>query len=508
MKVNHKRIKLLLFAEAFLIFVILINTIEWGSDRSKITKASAAASLPAVSAEKRLMSRLPFSGNYTDVQGVLTFRGNHHRDNPVYGVADVKLKKITKSWQFATLSKGKWGGGAGWTGQPVLMHWDKAVKKHMNLYSSYKKKDFVEIIQGSLNGYVYFLDIKTGKQTRPPINTGNPIKGSVSLDARGYPLLYVGQGIPETNPFGFILYNLFNGKRVLTVKGIDKAAPRAWGAFDGSALFDRNNDTMYVGGENGLLYKIKLNTKYNKSKGTLKITPKITKRSSAPSNSFGIENSLAADNGKLFFSDNGGNMKCVDANLKTKWKYTLRDDTDSTIVLEKEKNKLVLYSGSEVDKQGASGTSRFVKLNASNGKRLWMRKFKCYNVTDLNGGMLSTPALGKKKVSKYVFITLCRTPNKSDGMIYALNKTTGKTVWSYKLPGFAWSSPVIIYDKSGKGYVFHIDMYGNVRLFDGNSGKVLSVLHIGSNVEASPAVYKNHIVVASRSGYINCFKIK
>ena len=67
--------------------------------------------------------------------------------------------------------------------------------------------------------------------SRPALVTGNSIKGSVSLDPRGYPLLFVGQGIPQTRPIGLRVFELINHREVFFLPGSDKAAPRrGWGA--------------------------------------------------------------------------------------------------------------------------------------------------------------------------------------------------------------------------------------------------------------------------------------
>ena len=41
--------------------------------------------------------------------------------------------------------------------------------------------------------------------------------------------------------------------------------------FDGSALVDAETDTLIYPGENGILYLIRLNTKYDLNSGTLSI---------------------------------------------------------------------------------------------------------------------------------------------------------------------------------------------------------------------------------------------
>ena len=74
------------------------------------------------------------------------------------------------------------------------------------------RSGFTEVIQASLAGQVYFIDLKTGKASRNPISIGNPIKGSVAVHPYGVPMLYVGDGINETGKVGFRLFSLIDQK--------------------------------------------------------------------------------------------------------------------------------------------------------------------------------------------------------------------------------------------------------------------------------------------------------
>lgn len=136
--------------------------------------------------------------NYTDVDGIVTFRGNNFRDTAVYGNTHIKDGKIKDLWTAQTGSitfgDATWS-GSGWTGQPLMEKWPKEVKQHMNMYNWAKEKeDLVEIIYACMDGYVYFLDLETGKPTRDALFLGYTFKGSGALDPRGYPILYVGAG--------------------------------------------------------------------------------------------------------------------------------------------------------------------------------------------------------------------------------------------------------------------------------------------------------------------------
>ena len=136
--------------------------------------------------------------SYTDVDGIVTFRGNNFRDTASYGNTQIKEGKITDLWTASTgsitVGDATWS-GSGWTGQPLMEKWSKEAKQSMNMYDWAKEKDdLVEVIYACMDGYVYFLDLETGEPTREALFLGYTFKGSGALDPRGYPILYVGAG--------------------------------------------------------------------------------------------------------------------------------------------------------------------------------------------------------------------------------------------------------------------------------------------------------------------------
>jgi len=455
-----------------------------------------------------------FPAAYTDVEGILTFRGGHERSAPSYGTVSMTKFRPKIAWEKTTKSS-SWGGGAGWTGQPAIVRWSPEVLRTMNVKPKFKSKPgFTEVIYGSLDGHVYFLELETGEETRGPIKVGNPIKGSVSIDARGFPLLYVGEGIPENGTIGFNLYGLIDQKRLLRVNGKDSYAYRTWGAFDSSALFNRFEDTLIVGGENGLFYHLKLNTKFEPGRRTLTIDPVIGKyRYKAGGNSYpGIENSIAAYRDLAFFADNGGSVLAM--NLRThatEWVLPPVDDTDATIVLETENGVPFLYTGTEVDKQGRKGHSVLRKINGLTGEVVWQSRYESFSVLGahpINGGLLATPVLGKGRISHLAIFTIARYGSFSGGVMVALDKKTGKEVWRLPMKNYAWSSPVDVYDESGKPYLIQADSAGTVTVVDALDGKAKGSLRIGTNIESSPAVFGSYAVVASRGGKIYGIKLE
>ncbi len=453
-----------------------------------------------------------FPEEYTDLPGVLTFRGNNYRTAPSYGYITPTSHTLHTEWSFRTNTHHRWGGGAGWTGQPSIVTWEKDVLDMMNVDSEFKEQEsFTEVIYGSLDGSVYFAELETGKLTRPPLKVGGPIKGSVSVDPRGYPLLYVGQGVPDQAPIGYRIYSLIDGSELYFIEGMDPFAYRGWGAFDGAALINRESDQLVLGGENGLFYMANLHTEFNREKKSITVQPeKIKTRYQVQGNHYpGIENSVAVYRNIAYFADNGGSILAIDLTDQTPL-FALEgiDDTDATIVIEEQDNRPVLYTGTEVDHQGSKGYCYIRKIDGLTGEVLWMIDYPAYSVPGVVGGMLATPVVGKESIDHLAIFTIARYQNVHSGLMIAVNKMTGEEEWRIEMPHYAWSSPVDVYTETGDAYLIQADSIGNLHLIEGTTGEMKDVINLGANIEASPAVYNNHIIVASRGGSIFAIKVE
>lgn len=462
-----------------------------------------------LSIEEDISKDVVFQDKYSTLEGIPTFRGNNYRTAPSFGVSDLSNKSLSTAWEFKT-SSSSWGGGAGWTGQPAIIRWPKELRETMNIYDEFKyKENLTEAIYASLDGNIYFLDIETGKQTRDKINIGNPIKGSVSVDPRGLPLLYVGEGIKEKGYVGFNIYSLIDGEHLFELNGSDSFASRSWPAFDSCAIVNAETDSVIVGGENGLLYIIKLNSNYDKELNKISINPKINKYNySAPGSRgrLGIENSVATYANLAYFADNNGVIQCVDLNtLNPVWFVDGYDDIDATLTLEIVDNTPYVYCGNEVDHQGSRGIVKLKKINGLDGSIVWEKEFECESLVGkkaVNGGLMATNVVGKNNLDDIVIFSLARYSGFNKGGIIALNKKTGELQWETVLDNYMWSSPVDIYDKDGNGYIVQGDSIGNLYLIDGKNGNILNSVTLNGNIESSPAVFENTIVIATRNGTI------
>ncbi|MEA4913983.1 MAG: PQQ-binding-like beta-propeller repeat protein [Christensenella sp.] len=473
---------------------------------------------------------------YSDVTGVVTFRGNNHRDSAVYGTADVSQKRLSKVWEIDTgeLPRSDIGGpteatwtGSGWVGQPLIVKWPDNIKQLMNMYESAKQKEgLVEVILATMDGNVYFLDLETGEQTRDKLNIGMPFKGAGSLDPRGYPILYLGSGDMYTSDemkSRAMAYSLIDFTRLYEFgKQNDEFALRDWHAYDSAPLVDAETDTLIYPGENGILYTIKLNTVFDEATGQLSMNPSdvvkmryVGTRSTYPdstntaSNKYwlGYETSIATLGEFGYLGTNDGFLQCINLNtMSLVWAQDTQDDTNGSPVLETDfaNRTAYVYIGSSLHFTADAemkGSVSFYKVNAITGEVVWKHTENVNTKNHVSGGVQATALLGEKSISDLVIIPFSRTPNENDGVLLALDKATGAVRWTYKMEKYTWSSPIAVYDANGNAYIVVCegsDTGGKVFLLDGKTGTLLNTFNAEKNIEASPAAYGKMIVFGTR----------
>ena len=486
----------------------------------------------------------PTGAEYTALEGVITYRGNNYRDAPSWGTADIKEGKLTLlDIEKKTSQIGRWG-GSGCTGQPLVVTWPDKTRQNMTaLYDEFKNKPgFTEVIIASLDGNIYFMELSTGKKTRDPLKIGAPTKGTPSLDPRGYPIIYVGQGLnPEgsstaSNDMYVRAYNLLNNSTTPLLKfGAAKKDPyayRDWQAYDASPLIDAATDTLIMPGENGILYTVKLNTAYDEDAGTLTMNPDpivkyvYTSTRNESSGIWGMENSPVGWRNYLFFTDNIGMLQCVDLNTMTLvYANDLENDSDVSMVLEEDiaNQSVYLYTGCEYDDtvlntKETNGTCYARKINALTGEILWSTPFSVFTEPggSVDGGILASPILGKEGTTMegliiYTVSSVIKDDGSKTAMMVALNKNTGDIVWRLDLENSGWapSSPVPVYTPDGQGYIVQCLFGGTIKLIkvDGDTASVSDSINVSEKIgsedpnsfEATPVVFGNTIVVGSRS---------
>lgn len=483
-------------------------------------------------------SSFPRGQNYTDVKGITTFAGNNYRSGFAYGTARVTMQTMEQVWSFAVGSANGFA-GATWTGQPLIVTWEGQTLKTLGVRDEFKAKDSLnEVILCAADGNIYFYELETGNRTRETIAVNAPMFGTPTLDPRGIPMLYIGQGtLSEANSNKSAAYavNLCSNTFETIVSGKDYTARRNdWSAFDSSPLII--DDTLIWPSENGVLYVIELNTSYDAESGSLSIKPgdKIKYRytgtgysgsTQAGKRAYGFESSAAAFRHFLYLCDNGGYLQCVDLNtLKLRFVTDVGGDSDATPVLEENGSDgtVYVYTVSQTDQQDASlqngyGYCYVRKINALTGAIVWENR-QFVQILDpttakrMKGGSKATPHIGHGTIGDLLICSFygltVQTPDADGnptytygGKIMAFDRNTGAVRWEITQTGNAdyVSSPLVVYNARGDAYLIACDRDGGIRLYDAArpGENALYALDLGERIDATPVAFNNYIVVAT-----------
>lgn len=466
-----------------------------------------------------------FSGELVTgtVEGIFTFRGNYHRDTTSYGTAQIEEGCFSEEyWTYATGKVLKSGGtsywtGNGWTGQPLIIAWPEETKQIMNLYPEKKaKENFVEVIYSGMDGYIHFLDLEDGSESRDAIHIGMVFKGTASLHPAGIPLLVLGSGDAQTGLYGenvsprAYIYSLIDGTKLYEFGANDAMAYRTFHAYDSSPVIDAATDTLFYPGENGVLYTVKLNTQYDSASGTLSVAPEhvadytySTARATEEAFTWGMENSSVVNGNYLYVGDNGGVFYCLDLNtMSMVWAQDVYGDVNSSPIFSKEENGNFIYVATTLTEamldEHSMGDVAIYKLNAANGSIVWKKAFECHNVDGVEGGILATGVLGQGAIAGQVIYSVSRCPSLSSGLLVSLNTENGEVIWQQKLANYAWSSTVTMYSSIGAAYLIQCCSNGDVLLYNAANGMFLDSISLGTTLEATPAVFGNTLVVGTR----------
>lgn len=519
-----------------------------GGSYTVVADASAQSSLTGFTSEVRInneekiyssysrSSNLSFTtaSKYSTVAGVTTFGSNNYRSSFSYGTATVTMQKLTNKWAMSIGSLGELS-GIGWTGQPLIVQWSEEVRKTLGISDAYKQSDgFTEVIYPAADGNIYFYELSTGSSTRSPINIGASLLGTATLDPNGYPLLYVGQGVMSKNSKGTdVAYvyavDLIKNEVVSTFGGRDYFARRSdWNAFDSSPLIV--NDTLIMPAESGVLYTIRLNTKFDAAAGTVSIDPgdrvkfrysgsDYVSSSVAGKRWYGFEASAVGFRNYLYLTDNGGRLLCLDLNsLTLQFVADLTSDTDASLVLEEDgdANTVYLYTANQTQQHDASlpdgwGYCTVRKLDGLSGRTLWTQTQVCY-VGDgsYKSGCKATPHVGKGVVGNLLIVAYYGAGiEKTDeagnvsyvygGRIVAYDRSNGSVQWSIEQEGSGdyVSSPLVVYTDAGDAYLIACDRSGFIKLYNAARGTLLDSYQAGSRIDGTPAAFGNYFVVGT-----------
>ena len=425
----------------------------------------------------------------TAIEGLLTFRGNPTRT--YYGEGPVPTTEPAIAWTYpdrAMCSASDDGHGVrtwcgtGWTGQP----------------SVFERDGRTWLVVGTYDRHVHFLDADTGTAILPPFPTGDIIKGSVSVDPDGYPLVYTG--------------SRDNSYRILSIEG-DQAtelwslsahavSPTMWNNdWDGSGLVI--HDHLLIGGENSQLHIVKLNRSRD-ADGRVTVDPQMVFNTpgwdpellaALGDSNVSIEGSVTVVGDTVYFANSGGLVQGWDlsglragvAPTRT-FRYWNGDDTDATVVADEQG---MLYVASEWERHSARAreVGQIVKLDP--GQPADPLVWAVHDDHAEVAGVWATPAIHKD---------LLIVPT-NGGAILGLDRATGAERWRKTLPGPTWSSPVVVDDTWIQG-----DCNGVLHAYDvvdtATEPEELWALPIGSCIESTPAVWRGGIYVGTRAGLI------
>ena len=463
--------------------------------------------------------------------GIMTFRGSSFRQNAAIGTVDNPTSMNIK-WQ-AKASSVKGAGnntvyyGIGYGSQPVIVQWATETRNFSNMNEEKKNTTALkEVIVAGDDGNIYFLDLNDGKETRPAIKLGYPMRCTPSVSASGHPLMVVGQYARKMasgqGKIGLRFYDLLTQKQINMIDGLDGSAKRPYneiGSFETSSLFDATSDSLISLGTSGLLYLTKLDTVFNANTGAISIAPSTvamksrTKEQALKGNAkfTAVESSFAAYGSYIFYADIQGILRCVDtSSMETVWAQNTGDCVEAAIALDLDADgKVWLYTANEL-KNRAKGDCTIRRYNALTGREDWAVTVgveKNKKQTALIPGARASAVVGRNELNDMVYYVIngvsavgaetLKQESAASAMLVAMNKATGKTEWSAPLGSYTDASPVAVYDTEGNGWILTCASNGVLTLFDGMSGQELNTLKIDGTILGSPAVYNNTLVIGT-----------
>jgi outer membrane protein assembly factor BamB len=430
----------------------------------------------------------PYPG--ATVSGLLTFRGNPTRTwhgagplpvapHVVWQYPDKKMCSLSK--EFDEVSN--WC-GTGWTGQPAV----------------FERDGRTWVVFGAYDRAVHFVDAATGTDILAPFVTGDLIKGSVTIDPNGYPLVYIGS---RDNYFRVLA---FDGPQVRELWRLDahSITPALWNDdWDGSALV--LDDYLFEGGENSQFHVVRLHRGYDAA-GQVTVAPELVFHApgwddellrSVGDGDVSIEGSVAISGNTLYFANSGGLVQGWDigplragtGEPQRVFRFWTGDDTDGTIAIDETG---MLYVGSEWERHNARSTEvgEMMKLDPAHPDQplVWSKA----DASIAKAGVYSSAAV----VGDIVLFTTY------SGRAVAVDRATGAIRWEKRLPSPLMGSPVVV-----DGVWLQGDCRGILHAYDVRDTAVdppeLWQVPLGSCIESTPAVWHGRVYVGTRGGFVH-----
>ena len=433
----------------------------------------------------------------------------------------------------------------------MIARWSTQVREGSNLFEKkINTKALKEVIIAGMDGNIRFLDLADGELTRNSIKLGYPMRGTPTLHTGGYPFMSVGQFARKmkvkTGKIGLRQYNLYSQKEQKLLDGLDGKYHRPLndvGSFETSALIDRTSDTLIAAGSNGMLYLESLNSSFDYNAKVLTIDPSITvmnykvkgQKSTAL---LAIESSPAVYDKYVYMANMGGVLMCIDTDtLKPVWAVNTGDSVMAAVAMDmqirenaqetpvpadtgdeddpKDKapadnRELSLYTANMLNnrKKGDSDI-QIRRYDALSGKEIWKTSVgvtKGKKDKD-DVGAKASPVIGQHGLNDLVYFTVTGLSDEgrqqlglsgeTPAVLIALEKASGKIVWSYGLSSRSESSPIAVYNAAGNGWIIQCEQNGTIHLLEGLTGSVVDTMQLNAEIEASPAAYGSTVVIGT-----------
>lgn len=430
----------------------------------------------------------PYPG--ASVEGVLTFRGNPTRT--YYGRGPVPDDPVVR-WEYpatgglcsastAHNQTTTWC-GTGWTGQPAV----------------WEREGGTWVAFGAYDRAVHVLDGETGQQRLAPFVTGDIIKGSVTIDPDGYPLLYTG------SRDGFYRVLAFDRPELTELWRLsgNAVSPVLWNDdWDGAGLV--LDDYLFEGGENSQFHIARLNRAYDQA-GLVTVNPSLVFNTpgwddqllaDVGDNELSIENSVAIWGDTVYFANSGGLVQGWDisglrdgATPTRVFRYWAGDDVDASVVVDEEG---YLYVGVEYDRKlaRADEVGQLLKLDPRRPDDPVVWSIRDTEIgPGGDAGVWSTMALHKD-------VAVATT---NAGRVLGIDRESGTVRWTLRMTPPVWQSPVVVDDVLIQG-----DCDGVLHAYDVSDTSVTPTLEwqldIGGCIESTPVVWDGWIYVGTRAG--------